>query len=62
MTQLVDELNEKYADLCLTYDEENDLLSMNTEQLQEYIEAQHRFLLAQRSETGAQFLAVIVLY
>lgn len=40
MTQLVDELNEKYADLCLTYDEENDLLSMNTEQLQEYIEAQ----------------------
>lgn len=38
--QLVDELNEQYADLCLTYDEENDLLSMNTEQLQKYIDAQ----------------------
>lgn len=38
--EMVDELNEKYADLCLTYDEEADLLSMNTEQLQAYIEAQ----------------------
>lgn len=37
---MVDELNEKYADLSLTYDEEADLLSMNTEQLQAYIEAQ----------------------
>lgn len=40
MGEMVDELNEKYADLCLTYDEEADLLSMNTEQLQAYIEAQ----------------------
>lgn len=40
MGELVDQLNEKYADLCLTYDEEADLLSMNTEQLQAYIEAQ----------------------
>ncbi len=40
MGELVDQLNEKYADLCLTYDEEADRLSMNTEQLQEYIEAQ----------------------
>lgn len=38
--EMVDELNEKYADLSLTYDEEADLLSMNTEQLQAYIEAQ----------------------
>lgn len=38
--KMVDELNEKYADLSLTYDEEADLLSMNTEQLQAYIEAQ----------------------
>lgn len=37
---MVDELNEKYADLSLTYDEEANLLSMNTEQLQAYIEAQ----------------------
>lgn len=36
----MDQLNEKYADLCLTYDEEADRLSMNTEQLQAYIEAQ----------------------
>ena len=40
MGDLVEQLNEKYADLCLTYDEEADLLSMNTEQLQAYIEAQ----------------------
>lgn len=40
MGEMVDELNEKYADLCLTYDEEADQLSMNAEQLQEYIEAQ----------------------
>lgn len=40
MGELVDQLNEKYADLCLTYDEEADQLSMNTEQLQAYIEAQ----------------------
>lgn len=40
MGELVDQLNEKYADLCLTYDEEADRLSMNTEQLQAYIEAQ----------------------
>lgn len=40
MGEMVDELNEKYADLCLTYDEEADLLSMNADQLQEYIEAQ----------------------
>ncbi len=40
MGELVDQLNEKYADLCLTYDEEADLLSMNTEQLQSYIAAQ----------------------
>ena len=40
MGELVDQLNEKYADLCLTYDEEADKLSMNTEQLQAYIEAQ----------------------
>lgn len=40
MGELVDQLNEKYADLCLTYDEEAERLSMNTEQLQEYIEAQ----------------------
>ena len=38
--EMVDELNEKYADLSLTYDEEADLLSMNAEQLQAYIEAQ----------------------
>lgn len=38
--EMVDELNEKYADLCLTYDEEADQLSMNADQLQEYIEAQ----------------------
>lgn len=38
--EMVDELNEKYADLCLTYDEEADQLSMNAEQLQAYIEAQ----------------------
>lgn len=40
MGELVDQLNEKYADLCLTYDEEADRLSMNTQQLQDYIEAQ----------------------
>lgn len=40
MGDLVEQLNEKYADLCLTYDEEADRLSMNTEQLQAYIEAQ----------------------
>lgn len=40
MGELVDQLNEKYTDLCLTYDEEADQLSMNTEQLQAYIEAQ----------------------
>ena len=40
MAALVEELNEKYADLCLTYDEENDRLNMNTQQLQEYIDAQ----------------------
>ncbi|PWM61308.1 MAG: hypothetical protein DBX91_03890 [Subdoligranulum variabile] len=40
MGEMVDELNEKYADLCLTYDEEADQLSMNADQLQEYIEAQ----------------------
>lgn len=40
MGELVDQLNEKYADLCLTYDEEADKLSMNAEQLQAYIEAQ----------------------
>lgn len=40
MGEMVDELNEKYADLCLTYDEEADQLSMNAEQLQAYIEAQ----------------------
>lgn len=40
MGEMVDELNEKYADLCLTYDEESDQLSMNAEQLQAYIEAQ----------------------
>lgn len=42
MGELVDQLNEKYADLCLTYDEEADRLSMNTEQLQEYIWAQQQ--------------------
>ncbi|MGN0974519.1 MAG: tape measure protein, partial [Gemmiger sp.] len=40
MGEMVDELNEKYADLCLTYDEEADQLSMNAEQLQAYIDAQ----------------------
>ena len=40
MSDLVEELNDQYADLCLSYDEEADLLSMNTEQLQAYIEAQ----------------------
>ena len=40
MGELVDQLNEKYTDLCLTYDEEADKLSMNTAQLQAYIEAQ----------------------
>ena len=40
MAALVEDLNEKYADLCLTYDEENDRLNMNTQQLQEYIDAQ----------------------
>lgn len=40
MAELVDQLNEKYADLCLTYDEAGDRLSMNTQQLQDYIAAQ----------------------
>lgn len=40
MGELVDQLNEKYADLCLTYDEEADRLNMNTQQLQDYLEAQ----------------------
>lgn len=38
--QLVEQLNEQYADLCLVYDEENDRLNMNTQQLQDYIDAQ----------------------
>lgn len=40
MSELVDQLNERYADLCLTYDEEADKLSMNANQLQEYVAAQ----------------------
>lgn len=40
MAALVDQLNEKYADLCLIYDEEADRLNMTTQQLQDYIEAQ----------------------
>lgn len=39
MAELTDQLNDKYADLCLAYDEEGDLLSMNAQQLQEYIAA-----------------------
>lgn len=40
MSDLVEELNEKYGDLCLAYDEENDRLNMNTQQLEDYVEAQ----------------------